>query len=384
MRRVITITLGIPLLLLGVYYVLANFYTPDEIPADFDFLETDFQVNAVDGATLAGTQLVPVAGDADARALIVFVAERGLDRDWNSRSVAFRTGQRLARILGGAGYAVFRFDHRGAGASRASSQTLQDLNLMAADIGTIARHARQTTGEDQMPVYYLAHDMGCALLARALQPEAELPRPAGVILLSCASKGSLLENWGEKLLFNMRRAGVKTEIAAQAEAEWREYLRTDRLPTAFDEIAPVRNPPPDLVAFRESVRYLARPAMDRFREPARQIHLTQTIANLRARGVPVLHLLGEFDEELPPDAVSATASFASSAEFAASDTRGTYRFRQIPRMNHFLKEQDAVLRGPALLFERLKAWRRIQPEAVMEIRTFLAKDSPLAPLSWRE
>ena len=382
MRKVVITTLAVPFVLLVGYLLLVRVYTPDTIPADFEYRSQDLTVSAADGARIAAT-LHHVQNDtAEIRPLVVFVGERSLDRDWNSKSFSFRSGARLARILGGAGFHSIRYDHRGTGDTQASLQTRLDLELMINDVGSVARagiaqlQSMQTNPNDSSEIqniFFLAHDSGCAETLAALASSQN--QPTGVILLSCDAAPTALDQWGEKLLFNMQRQGVDATVLDQARAEWQEFARTNQLPLSmqFQEIAPAVKPPPDLIAFREAVRYMASEKMDHFRGVAKSIAIQTRIESLVQRGVPVLHMIGEFDEELPPTSIGHTTDFAR--DLSKKYGGQSYEFVVIPRMNHFLKEQDEAVQGPGLLLERMRPFRKIQPAAITKILEFLKRNS---------
>lgn len=391
MRKIVIFTLSFPVGLLLFYTIFTRVYIPDSIPGDYLFDEQELELTAADGAQLAATAVRVQQSAGDVRPLVVFVAERSLDRDWNSRSFSFRTGERLAAILGGAGNHSLRFDHRGTGDTQSSPSTRLDPGLMATDITSVLRAGRKhiySKANDKTPIfgdtYYLAHASACALTLSAIEQDlkkqdtaqistgVEPVLPTGVILLSCDASGTLLDQWGRKLLFNMERQGVDSEIVTRAGEEWRAFVENGRLPE--NEIAPAAKPSPDLIAFREAVRYMASQEMDRFRQTAAAMDLQKLIRAIVRRGIPVLHLIGTMDEELPRSAIHDASRLARSLQ-----TAGPYAFQFIPAMNHFLKEQTEDLQGPGLALERMNPFRKIQPVVVRIIREFIERNSPTRP-----
>ncbi|MEQ9365331.1 MAG: alpha/beta fold hydrolase, partial [Leptospirales bacterium] len=310
-------------------------------------------------------------------------------------SFSFRTGERLGSILGGAGYHNLRFDHRGTGDTSASPRTRLDLDLMAADVLSVARDGRKRFKPATIRVeasntppqnratslFLLAHDSGCALTLRAIKndliknPAIDGSKgarrdalPTGVILLACDLSGALLDQWGRQLLYNMRRQNVDPDIVTRAEGEWSRFRKDGSLP--LKEIAATEKPPPDLVAFREALRFMASEEMRDFRATAAAIDLEGSARTLLRRGIPVLHLIGTMDAELPPESIQAMRSLAASLA-----KTGPYRFHLIPAMNHFLKEQQQDLRGPGLALERMNPFRIIHPTAIRLIREFIETHS---------
>ncbi len=396
MRKTVIITLLIPVILMIVYSIFTRVYTPDEIPGDFAFAEEELTITAADGAGLAATA-VRLQTPGPGRPVLVQVAERSLDRDWNSRSFRFRTGERLAAIFGGTGYHNLRFDHRGTGDTRASAQTRWDLQLMISDVTSAGRAARKhfvalAPGEtDANPaanahdsvetqfaikapeLFYVAHDGGCALtlaaIAEQLDKDLKARPAAGVALLACDLSGSYLQQWGRKLLHNMHRQNVKAEIVDRAAAEWASFLRDGSLP--LKEIAATEKLPPDLIAFREALRFMASDEMRDFRETAANLRPEESLRKLLRRGVPVLHLMGTMDAELPAEAIQA----AREIDARLKATGGGYSLRIVPGTNHFLKEQEQELRGPGLMLHRLSPFRRIQPGVIRVLREFFESNA---------
>ena len=370
MRKLILITLAVPLVFWLLFLALTRLYSPDTIPGDADFSEADLVLTGADGAPLAATQVV-IAEQSQQLGTLLFVAERNLDRNWNSRSFRFRSGGRLARILGGAGFGSLRYDHRGSGASQASARTHQDLDLMLADLRGAARVAFQDTisgsNADGGARFLLAHDSGCAMSLAALERDLDPGlRPRALVLLACDLGDSMLDQWGRKLLHNMQRKSVSPEVLAQARLEWQSIRRTGRLPESFEEIAPEREPPPDLLAFRQTVNYMYSPEMERFRLIAEQIRPYEIIRRL---DIPILHLGMEFDAELPPVAAQ------SAAAFARAMPADLYTYEIVPASNHFLREQPEAVPEAMLIVERLHPWRAISPALISRVQGFLARHS---------
>lgn len=387
MRTTVLLTLAVPLAGILIFTALKRFYVPDELPGSYSFVEETHTIPAADGARLNAT-LTRVIGDGDAgnergaRPLIVFVADRTLDGDWNSRSFSFRSGSTLARIFASAGYHSLRFDHRGTGATVASPRTHLDLELMTGDIAAVINSVPRlfrSPADEVEATYVLAHGDGCALTLQSLQSHArgQVAGLAGLLLTACPiaigdlnAPQSLFEQWGRILLHNMRRQRVPQNIVSQAAIEWKHYAALGELPV--EEIAPAKEPSPDLIAFREALAFMDSAEMQSYRKLARQMHSGRALTALTNAGLPVIHLFGQSDGELPPE------SYERAQEYARANfsRRAEYRSLVIAGMNHFLKEQDQIETGPGLALERLNPFRRIHPEAVDAMLQFVVTNSP--------
>ncbi len=390
MRTTVLLTLAVPLAGILFFTALKRFYVPDELPGSYRFVEEAHTIAAADGAQLSAT-LTRVTGSNDAsenqnsataRPLIVMVADRTLDGNWNSRSFSFRSGSTLARIFASAGYHSLRFDHRGTGQTVASPRTHLDLELMTGDIAaaiqSVPRIFRSPTSEVSA-TYLLAHGDGCALTLQSLQSHArdQVEGLAGIMLTACPvaigaldEPQTLFEQWGRVLLHNMRRQRVPDKVVARAAVEWSDYAASGELPV--EEIAPAKEPSPDLIAFREALAFMNSAEMQSFRELAREMHSGRALTALTKAGVPVLHLFGQSDGELPPESYERAQEYAR-ANFSG---RAAYRAQMIARMNHFLKEQEQIETGPGLALERLNPFRRIHPAAVDALLQFVIAQAP--------
>ncbi len=362
-RRFILLTLFAPACAFAGFWLFTRLYDPEPGFNNFATTAREAEFLGPDGARLEGTAaLVDSQPDPQTPRLLI-VSDPTLDRDWNSPALRTHAARRLARRLATeSGIESFRFDPRGAGRSAASRSTYRDLELLAGDFTSALRVLRELPAAGpNRPVAVLAHGEACTNVLFALQgagagtqATAETIAIDGLILSGCAfSGGSALEDWGRRLLWNLERSGPPEAVRAQAQEELENFLSAGEV--AVDVTAGENRTPPDLIAFRAALRYMASPEMKGFAEPAREFFPEQTIAELGRRGLRVLRLTGEFDEEIPADLLAAAQRSGAT----------------IPRSDHFLKAAEARRQGFALAMQRYNPFRTLSPEATAAIREFL-------------
>lgn len=374
-RRFILLTLFAPLCALAAFWLFARLYDPEPAFSNFSTSNRETEFLGPDGARLAGTAaLVDAAADLQTPRLLI-VSDPTLDRDWNSPALRTHVARRLAdRLATESGIESFRFDPRGAGRSAASRSTYRDLELLAGDFASALRVTRALDSRAQgRALAVLAHGEACTSVLYALHiaaanapPDAEAITQAdasaqaaasaidGLILSGCAfSGGSALEDWGRRLLWNLERSDPPETVRAQAREELNRFLSAGKV--AVDVNEGENRTPPDLIAFRAALRYMASPDMKGFAEPARAFFPVQSLERLNQSGLRVLRLTGEFDEEIPADLLAAARSSGQT----------------VPRTDHFLKATDARRQGFALALQRYNPFRTLSPEATAAIRDFL-------------
>lgn len=368
-RRFILLTLFAPACALAAFWLFTRFYDPEPGYRNFSTAEREAEFLGPDGARLAGTGIL-VEAPADARApRLLIVSDPTLDRDWNSPALRTHVARRLARRLATeSGVESFRFDPRGAGRSAASRSTYRDLELLAGDFVSALRVTRELASSARSgPLAVLAHGEACTSVLYALHTAAANVQPGaaanahagattinGLILSGCAfSGGSALEDWGRRLLWNLERSDPPQSVRVRAREELQRFLTAGEV--EVDVAEGENRTPPDLIAFRAALRYMASPEMKGFAEPARVFFPEQTLERLNGSGLHVLRLTGEYDEEIPADLL------------AAAQRNG----QTIPRTDHFLKTTDARMQGFALAMQRYNPFRTLSPEATAAIREFL-------------
>jgi uncharacterized protein len=146
-----------------------------------------------DGATLAGTLLLPLWSELQKVPGIVLVAGSGpTDRDGNNPLTPERTDvlKRIAELLAAAGIATLRYDKRGIGGSTQRRRgTLEEQERFFAwdnFVGDVAAAHGELVKHDEIKSYataLLGHSEG-GLLVLAAAPSIGKNRPHGMVLAS--------------------------------------------------------------------------------------------------------------------------------------------------------------------------------------------------------
>lgn len=141
--------------------------------------------------TLAGTLTSP-DGDGPAPAVLLVPGSGPVDRDSNHQRMPLGITRHLAHALHDAGFATFRYDKRGVGASTGDWRAA-GLHDNIADAARALATLTAAPGVDPTTVLVVGHSEG-ALIAGALAA-AGTP-PTGVVLLSpSATRGEELLLW---------------------------------------------------------------------------------------------------------------------------------------------------------------------------------------------
>jgi alpha-beta hydrolase superfamily lysophospholipase len=146
-----------------------------------------------DGASLAGTLLLPIRSELQKVPGIVLVAGSGpTDRDGNNPLVPERIDvlKQLAQLLAEAGIATLRYDKRGIGQStqRPGGSFAQQERFFSWDnfVGDVVAAHGELVAHDEIKPYataLLGHSEG-GLLALAAAPSVTRHRPHGMVLLA--------------------------------------------------------------------------------------------------------------------------------------------------------------------------------------------------------
>ncbi len=362
LRRVMGLMIGLPLACFFALWLCYRFYVP-ESSGPVSFGEKEFRYYGADGRGIDGTLSVPPpvrAPNTDPAArlgretkYVLLVSDRGLDRDWNSGGVYFRTGARLARFWASHGTAVVRYDARGTGRESGRRRQFSLLD-QAEDLSRVVRaiEADEAKGA-RAPVAarfgeeatIVAHGEGCLTALVAVRRYAL--RPRRLFLVSCMFTGTYLESWGRLILGNMERSGARPAAVAEARRRMERFAKEMAQVPARSQAASGVAPPGlsraeqeqdrDLAAFERALEFLRGPdALAWTREAARLSFVEELDFALRL-GLRVVLVRPAFDTE-----VSADEEQAIARQFGG---RALLSIQPLPRTNHFLKEQKQPAGG---------------------------------------
>ncbi len=353
LRRGIVLTAFVPVMALIGLWLSFRFYWPVP-PGKYEYSSSEFTVLGEDGTVLPGLTLY--SSTRESRGIVIMVPDSGLDRDWNAKGAAFRTGGLIARTLAGNGLDVVRYDQRGTGKSEVSGRFYPNLERGVDDLSLVVGNRRKDKPE--APVILIGHGSGCNVVLRASLRLR--PAPQRVILFSCGFAGSLLEHWGERVFGNMEELRVEPDLVRSARAVWREYLnaaQSGRTPSLSP--APARYAKhPDWLGFEAAVKSLATPERKDWALEAPRVRFKDDL-EAALRITKVAHYLAEFEEEIPMREREALLRMTRSISPRA------YSFQILTGTGHFLKAQERAGSGPVdRLVIRSGPFRKLAPSVI--------------------
>ncbi len=369
-RRAIFLTLLIPAAVYSVFYLFSRFYKPSSLPDGVSYRTTDFSVRGEDAVLIRGE----VSSPAIPIEILIFAADEALDRDWNSSAVSMNTGEKLADLYASRGRTVFRYDQRETGESVNSGRTHPDISLLVEDLIVVYRFAvsRSKAEEKPVPISIFAHGLGCTTAITAMT-EFEMPVKT-LYLTGCLYSGTLLEDYGKRIINKMERSGASTEALRLAELGLNAWLKQivalsdragnhDSAPDIDRLIPQVSNGMDelDLKAFRKALFYLQSPEKTGWTMQAARISFFSLLEKIRGRKAEaIVHIVGEFDEEIPLASIIPASKKALELEKRSGHG---YRFLMIKRTNHFFQEADGRAAGDIqIMIDRKNPFIGTSPE----------------------
>lgn len=301
--------------------------------------------------------------------VLLFVPGKGADRNWNSPTLANRAGLRLSAELSEAGISIIRFDRIDAGekpevyipVSERAKQVVKAVN----ESGRILN-----ANNGPRPFYILAHDEGCIDTLIALE-EVRL-QVQGVILTGCAYSGTVLDQWYDRINYNMKLSGITRENRQKVHDYWNKILaQKEPEPVSEEDWQRLQRKfldegmHADVVAGRKTISVLLREENLAYFREARSISFEKLIAKL-ANKTTIYQLVGENDEEIPPETVSENRDLANEYK---------YPFILLEDTGHFLFEQDPPGSPVENMAMRRSPFAEISPAFVKEIKRILPLQS---------
>ncbi len=316
-----------------------------DIPLHGPVHEEEHTVYAADGTGIFFTLSEPADSSISKKAdFVILMADRNLDRDWNTTAVRFFTGRDLAQYLSSAGYSVIRADQRGTGMTQPSGLNYADPENAASDLLRIMDWAAQEKQASGFKI--IAHGEACSAAVTA-----ESQKIKGYILLSCVSRGSLLDTWGDRLLHNMKKAGVPEDILKQSEkdlAYWIQSKKEGRTPERKPADSTVKTDAKseekaltaDQIAFFKALEFMdTSEKMNRWPSVASGLVLSEDIKKVLKKGIPVLHLTGSVNTEIPEDVLLHWQE--KEVPELSSAGQNLYEFKIISKADHFFKDRSS-------------------------------------------
>ena len=399
MRKFFIYTLFSPMLCLIFFWGIIHFYEPTSKYGFFNFEKEKNKIYGVDGLEIHFTDY-KINKSNQPTPLLVFVADTSLDRDWNAQNFKFKSGKLLANALASNGFRVITYDQRGTGSSYANENTINNLSLKLEDLKTIYEYSKKLRYSN---LFFLAHgNEACATLLYAIDKWNWQNQIKGVVLIGCGGDGSLLDLWKSKLLFNMKRNGVKVKDLEKATIVLNKYFENSsyNISTLNELIkkdfnsggvdknnsggvgknnksggvdkdnnsggVEKDNISSDLKTFHNALLNFSKKDWDEYRLLAPKIYTQNLIKKLLSQGVNVLHLQSSFDEERPLKELNETIEFSNK-----NSNFKNYKFKKIMSSDYFLREQDKIYTGLPLVVTRLNPFRNLEKNYIEEIKYFV-------------
>ncbi len=377
-NRVIIISLSVPFFALFVLWLAYRFYSPDKA-GPYPISNQQHRAYTDDGLALP-IRISSPENAANAKGVLFMHSDRGLDRDWNSRSGDFRTGARLNKFLASRGMRVVSYNQRDLGAG--SGPSFANIDDLAADLRQVVKFyfKRIAGGGKKSPRRYsiFAHGQGCLVALRAVNREKL--KPARVYLVNCVYTGSLLESWGDRILNNMRRAGASPANLTRARSEFETWSKKMQRGTADGKTGgkektkaqkeKEKREHADILGFRRALEFLEGPKMREWSRQAASLYFARELNGVLGRGIVVTHWISRHDTEFPRERV---AELEQTAGTIAARNKA-YRFAVLPHSNHFLKVQAGPSRGAlSTTWNRANPFARLAPMVLEELTKVKAK-----------
>ena len=264
------------------------------------------------GITLAGTVLLPGAGQQANAAAVLITGSGPLDRNGSDRHAPIDVSRQLAEHLAQAGVASLRFDKRGVAASSGDFLTagLRDnIDDARASLEVLAAQPECSN----VPLVAIGHSEG-ALIVAALAAEPQSIVDGAVLLAGPAKPGRQLLTW--------QAAKIAPTLPKPVRLIMR-VLRTDPVKQQrkfLDRIA---------VSTGDSVRMQGRRINAKW---FRELLEFDPITYLRAIRVPVLAITGDKDLQVDPD----------DLDIIAGAVEGPTTIRRVTDLTHILRRDPAA------------------------------------------
>ena len=337
---------------------LAGPRRPQEPAPPFPYRTTDVSfANHTDRITLTGTITIPNHAAADtAVAGIVLLSGSG-QRPRDQELYGHRSFLVLADALTRAGFAVLRFDDRGAGQS-GGRETLADVTSedLARDAEAAIAFLSAQPGVRADRVGFIGHSEG-AFLAAAVAARSNLP--AFVVLLG----GHAMP--GHELMMLQSAAILRAGGAPEAyiETVGAANRKVYDLAMAATDLARTRAEIRDVMAGLGMNEQQIDAQLGAILSPWYRYFLAHDPRDeLRQIRVPVLALIGELDRQVPP-----AENLTAAREALASAPTTDVTVRELPGVNHLF--QTATTGG---LEEYAAIEETFSPAAIDEIARWIA------------
>lgn len=190
-----------------------------------------------EGVALSGTFTVPQAVGR-APAVLMLPGSGQTDRDDNAKRLAINAFRPLARVLGERGFATFRYDKRGVGASEGDYWATgfdDQLTDAVAAVGWLASRSEV----DPLRIFVLGHSEGALICVRLAAGGAPV---AGIVLLAgSAMTGEQILLWqGRQIASTLKGFNKWLVSALHIDLVRSQQKNLDRLKAASGDVARIK------------------------------------------------------------------------------------------------------------------------------------------------
>ncbi len=376
-KNIILVTLVGFFAFLIVVMALPRMGASDNYGGDYEVSIKEYEIYGEDGTILPVDVFTPE--DYKYTKAVIMAADRGLDRNWNSKGMTMFSGEYMADALASNGIAVIRYDQRGTGNSLISGRNVPDMGNLSADFSSINKWAVNNLDADE--IVLLGHGESCITALYA--SERNSLKPESILLINCAYSGTLLHNWGERLMHNMERAGVSAEHLAFARKELADWEVNHSFNTTVklageksaieknesapeDESSKTTKLHPDLIAFYRALEYMDSAEMASWSQKAQEIEFNSLLKKALSRGINVYSIIGGADDETPQNEVDTAVQLSTAIN--AGNTKASYHVKIVKGVDHFLQEKGIRSQTDmSAAFHRMNPFRSYSKDFIKEV-----------------
>ncbi|MEX1294861.1 MAG: alpha/beta fold hydrolase [Candidatus Limnocylindrales bacterium] len=287
------------------------------------------------GLTLAGTFAAPASAGPFPAALLL-AGSGPLDRDGNVKRMALNVSRDLARELATAGWASYRYDKRGVGASQGEYLSTGFTDELADAAAALeALEAR----DDVARVVVIGHSAGAVHAASLAGRE---PAIAGAVLLAATAKTG-----EETLRWQARKIGQ--DLVPRPVKALMRLFRTDVLKQQDSAIAKLKATNTDVARIqlqKVNAKWM------------REFIAFDPVPVIAATRAPMLAITGSKDVQVDPADLGVIASTAADAHVL-----------EVPDMDHVLRHESSATSNPRHYAKQVQ--QPIDPRVVAAILGWL-------------
>jgi hypothetical protein len=292
------------------------------------------------GLTLAGTLAVPESDD-QVPVVLLLPGSGQTDRDDNAKALAIDVFPQLTAALVSKGFATFRYDKRGVGASEGDYWTSSFKDRLADAVAAVA-WVRDRPEVDPSRVVVLGHSEGALVSIRLAAGAAPV---AGAILLAGSVKtGEQTLTWQARQIAESLTGYKKWMVRVlRIDVTRSQHKAFARITAGTTEVLRMNGRKINAQWMRQFLTY----------DPA---------ADLARINVPVLAITGDRDIQVDPDDLNQIGELV----------QGPVRVLRLPGMTHLLRTEGST-RGLSGYKEQVR--RPVDPRVIAAVTQWLERNT---------